>query len=214
MAPDTSSQSRGSCRGGGHAVSPRLPPDRRTSTRPVAPDDRRRNLRRADGDTARDWSPLSLDKLVEGFGRRWLPERAVAVTFDDGYADNLEVAAPILVEHGIPATLFVAADLVEAAARPGGTSSRRCCSSPRGAAADADALDLRRAVAGSAACRWQAALGRERSPTLGGRAAHTPARVLRNLARAARARRADERVRARRDRRVVGVRHARPGVSS
>jgi peptidoglycan/xylan/chitin deacetylase (PgdA/CDA1 family) len=67
---------------------------------------------------ARDWSPLSLDKLVEGFGRRRLPERAVAVTFDDGYADNLEVAAPILIEHGIPATLFVAADLVEAGGPP------------------------------------------------------------------------------------------------
>ena len=62
---------------------------------------------------ARDWSPLSLAELVEGFGRRRLPERAVAVTFDDGYADNLEVAAPILVEHGIPTTLFVATELID-----------------------------------------------------------------------------------------------------
>jgi peptidoglycan/xylan/chitin deacetylase (PgdA/CDA1 family) len=62
---------------------------------------------------ARDWSPLSLAELVDGFGRRRLPERAVAVTFDDGYADNLEVAAPILLEHGIPTTLFVAAKLID-----------------------------------------------------------------------------------------------------
>jgi peptidoglycan/xylan/chitin deacetylase (PgdA/CDA1 family) len=62
---------------------------------------------------ARDWSPLSLAELVEGFGRRRLPERAVAVTFDDGYADNLEVAAPILLEHGIPSTLFVATEPVD-----------------------------------------------------------------------------------------------------
>jgi peptidoglycan/xylan/chitin deacetylase (PgdA/CDA1 family) len=62
---------------------------------------------------ARDWSPISLAELVEGFGRRRLPGRAVAVTFDDGYADNLEVAAPILLEHKITATLFVATDLID-----------------------------------------------------------------------------------------------------
>jgi peptidoglycan/xylan/chitin deacetylase (PgdA/CDA1 family) len=67
---------------------------------------------------ARDWYPLSLAELVEGFARRHLPERAVAVTFDDGYADNLEIAAPILVEHRIPATLFVATDLVDAGGLP------------------------------------------------------------------------------------------------
>jgi peptidoglycan/xylan/chitin deacetylase (PgdA/CDA1 family) len=67
---------------------------------------------------ARDWSPLSLAELVEGLGRRRLPERAVAVTFDDGYADNLEVAAPILLEHGIPATLFVTTDVIDSGALP------------------------------------------------------------------------------------------------
>jgi peptidoglycan/xylan/chitin deacetylase (PgdA/CDA1 family) len=67
---------------------------------------------------ARDWSPVSLDELVEGLAGRRLPKRAVAVTFDDGYADNLEVAAPILLEYGIPATLFVAASLVDAGRPP------------------------------------------------------------------------------------------------
>jgi peptidoglycan/xylan/chitin deacetylase (PgdA/CDA1 family) len=62
---------------------------------------------------ARDWSPMSLTELVDGFQRRRLPERVVAATFDDGYADNLQVAAPILREYEIPTTLFVATDLID-----------------------------------------------------------------------------------------------------
>jgi len=65
---------------------------------------------------ARDWAPMSLAELVQGFRQRHLPERAVAVTFDDGYADNLEVAAPILLDYAIPATLFVAPGLIDAGA--------------------------------------------------------------------------------------------------
>lgn len=34
------------------------------------------------------------------------------VTFDDGYKDNAEVAAPILLERGVPATFFIASGLV------------------------------------------------------------------------------------------------------
>ena len=39
-------------------------------------------------------------------------ERVAAVTFDDGYRDNYDVAFPILKRKGIPAAVFVVTDLV------------------------------------------------------------------------------------------------------
>lgn len=35
------------------------------------------------------------------------PANAVVITFDDGYLDNFDVAAPLLAKYGLPATLFV-----------------------------------------------------------------------------------------------------------
>lgn len=53
-------------------------------------------------------TPIGLaDLLAAQHGLRPLPRRAVLVTFDDAYRDFMENAWPILVRHGIPATLFV-----------------------------------------------------------------------------------------------------------
>lgn len=50
-----------------------------------------------------------IDILIDG---RPLPPRAVAVTFDDGYRDNVTHAFPVLRELGCPATIFLAAGYV------------------------------------------------------------------------------------------------------
>ena len=43
-------------------------------------------------------------------GKR-LPQRAVIVTIDDGYVDNISHALPVLREHGVPATAFLSSDV-------------------------------------------------------------------------------------------------------
>ncbi|MCP5157222.1 MAG: polysaccharide deacetylase family protein [Ectothiorhodospiraceae bacterium] len=56
---------------------------------------------------------LSLGDALRRLDDGTLPARTVCITFDDGYVDNLEVAAPILRSLGIPATVFVATDFLE-----------------------------------------------------------------------------------------------------
>lgn len=51
---------------------------------------------------------VTLEAVLDHFhGRQQLPPRAVLLTFDDGYRDNLEHALPALEAHGYGAVVFV-----------------------------------------------------------------------------------------------------------
>jgi len=49
---------------------------------------------------------------------RAMPRRPVAVTFDDGYADNAEIAAPVLDRLGIQASFYVTVEAVDTGRSP------------------------------------------------------------------------------------------------
>lgn len=57
---------------------------------------------------ARLFRPIApADLLAWAQGRATLPERAVLLTFDDGYRNNLTLAAPLLIKYGFPALISV-----------------------------------------------------------------------------------------------------------
>ncbi len=56
---------------------------------------------------------LPLEQAIERLANKSLPERAAAITFDDGYADNCTIALPILQKHGLSATFFIATGFID-----------------------------------------------------------------------------------------------------
>jgi peptidoglycan/xylan/chitin deacetylase (PgdA/CDA1 family) len=59
------------------------------------------------------YAVLPLDEAVQRLQDMTLPARAMAITFDDGYADNCELALPILQSNGLTATFFIATGFVD-----------------------------------------------------------------------------------------------------
>jgi peptidoglycan/xylan/chitin deacetylase (PgdA/CDA1 family) len=56
---------------------------------------------------------LPLREAIERLRKSRLPARTACITFDDGYADNVTQALPVLQRHGLQATFFVASDFLD-----------------------------------------------------------------------------------------------------
>jgi peptidoglycan/xylan/chitin deacetylase (PgdA/CDA1 family) len=61
-----------------------------------------------------NYNPISLKELVNLKQKKnKIPDRTIAITFDDGYADNLWNMKPILEKYNVPATVFVTTGYVD-----------------------------------------------------------------------------------------------------
>lgn len=62
---------------------------------------------------ASDRKVVSIDQLIEQLETNQpIRPGTVAVTFDDGYRNNLTVAAPILAKYNVPATIYLATEAI------------------------------------------------------------------------------------------------------
>ena len=64
----------------------------------------------------RFYTPLPLADAVRRLADGSLPPRAACITFDDGYADNAQIALPLLRRHGLHATFFIASAYLDGGA--------------------------------------------------------------------------------------------------
>jgi peptidoglycan/xylan/chitin deacetylase (PgdA/CDA1 family) len=80
---------------------------------PSAPGRGERGIEQQLSILARTANVLALEEaLVRMYNGESLPSRAVALTFDDGYRDNLTLAVPMLERLGLPATFFLVPGLL------------------------------------------------------------------------------------------------------
>lgn len=67
---------------------------------------------------ARNFRVVSLPQLAADLREGRSVAGQLALTFDDGYKDNLDTAAPILQKYGLTATFFITSGFIDATAQP------------------------------------------------------------------------------------------------
>ncbi len=93
-----------------HAVVPDGTPDDPRTTIAVTQSQFRSQLQ----ELRRNWTPVTEQDILNACAHEGpaLPPNPVLVTFDDGFRNNLEYAAPLLEEHDVPAIFFISTGLV------------------------------------------------------------------------------------------------------
>jgi len=92
---------------------------------------------------AASFTILPLGEVAARLADGSLPAGALSITFDDGYADNAEIALPILRRHGARATFFVSTGFLDGG-RMFNDSVIECVRAARGDAADLGEFGLGR----------------------------------------------------------------------
>ena len=85
--------------------------ERRDPFRPGEPDPEQ--FRNDLGVIGRLFDVLPLPEAAARLAEGRLPARAACITFDDGYANNHSIAAPLLEAAGLPATFFIATGAID-----------------------------------------------------------------------------------------------------
>jgi peptidoglycan/xylan/chitin deacetylase (PgdA/CDA1 family) len=101
---------------------------------------------------ARNFEVLTVGRAAALLARSELPTNALAITFDDGYADNADVALPILQRHGLCATFFISTGFLDGG-RMWNDSIIECLRACRQSEIDLSEFGLGRRVLGGAAER-------------------------------------------------------------
>ena len=95
----------------------------------------------------RCFSTMTLGEAVTLLAQGNLPPRALVITFDDGYADNADVALPNLLRYGLTATFFVSTGFLDGG-RMWNDSVIECLRACRRSEIDLEAFGLGRCLLG------------------------------------------------------------------